>query len=188
MQELWKLFWIFFRIGAFTFGGGYVMIPIIQHEISEKHKLIDEQELSEMLVIAQSLPGMMAVNAATSVGFYRKGKIGGIVCALGVALPSFLIIVFLANLILRYHDNPHVLGAFQWVRAVVVGMIAAAAVKMGKPCLKNKKQMALVVIALVLAIADVHPVILILGGALAGYWMTRDTETAMKSGKAGDSR
>ena len=163
MQELWKLFWIFFRIGAFTFGGGYVMIPIIQHEISEKHKLIDEQELSEMLVIAQSLPGMMAVNAATSVGFYRKGKIGGIVCALGVALPSFLIIVFLANLILRYHDNPHVLGAFQWVRALVV-------------------------IALVLAIADVHPVILILGGALAGYWMTRDTETAMKSGKAGDSR
>ena len=95
MQELWKLFWIFFRIGAFTFGGGYVMIPIIQHEISEKHKLIDEVDLSEILVIAQSLPGMMAVNAATSVGFRLKGKVGAIVCALGVALPSFLIIVFL---------------------------------------------------------------------------------------------
>ena len=79
-------------------------------------------------------------------------------------------------------------GERRLLRAVVVGMIAAAAVKMGKPCLKNKKQMALVVIALVLAIADVHPVILILGGALAGYRMTRDTETAMKSGKAGDSR
>lgn len=65
MQELWKLFWIFFRIGAFTFGGGYVMIPIIQHEISEKHKLIDEADLSEILVIAQSLPGMMA-------DFYRN--------------------------------------------------------------------------------------------------------------------
>ena len=76
MQELWKLFWIFFRIGAFTFGGGYVMIPIIQHEISEKHKLIDEVDLSEILVIAQSLPGMMAVNAATSVGFSFKGKSG----------------------------------------------------------------------------------------------------------------
>ena len=95
MQELWKLFWIFFRIGAFTFGGGYVMIPIIQHEISEKHKLIDEADLSEILVIAQSLPGMMAVNAATSVVFRLKGKVGAIVCALGVALPSFLIIVFL---------------------------------------------------------------------------------------------
>jgi predicted esterase YcpF (UPF0227 family) len=67
-------------------------------------------------------------------------------------------------------------------------MIAAAAVKMGKPCLKNKKQMALVLLALILAIVQVHPIILIVGGALAGYWMTRDTETAMKSGKAGDSR
>ncbi len=198
MQELWKLFWIFFRIGAFTFGGGYVMIPIIQHEISEKHKLIDENELSEMLVIAQSLPGMMAVNAATSVGFHRKGKIGAIVCALGVAMPSFLIIVFLANLILKYNNNPHVLGAFQWVRAVVVGMIVAAAVKMGKPCLNNKMQMVLVAVALILAIADVHPVLLILGGAAAGYWMTQDKEQNKKeqnvknrmkteqNGKAGD--
>ncbi len=184
MQELWKLFWIFFRIGAFTFGGGYVMIPIIQHEISEKHKLIDEEELSEMLVIAQSLPGMMAVNAATSVGFHRKGKIGAIVCALGVAMPSFLIIVLLANLILMYNNNPHVLGAFQWVRAVVVGMIVAAAVKMGKPCLKNKMQMVLVAAALALAIMDVHPVLLILTGAAAGYWMTR-AEAADSSKEGG---
>ncbi len=190
MQELWKLFWIFFRIGAFTFGGGYVMLPIIQHEISEKYKLIDEQELSEMLVIAQSLPGIMAVNAATSVGFHRRGKSGAIVCALGVAMPSFLIIVFLANLILQYNDNVHVLGAFQWVRAIVVGMIVAAAVKMGKPCLKNKMQIALVLIALLLSIMDVHPVVLILSGAAVGYWMTRDqaeaSKKSQKSQKEGD--
>lgn len=173
MGELWNLFWTFFRIGAFTFGGGYVMIPIIQHEISEKQHLIEEDALSEILVIAQSLPGMMAVNAATSVGFRLKGKSGAMICALGVALPSFLIIVFLATLILRYSDNPHVVGAFQWVRAAVVGMIAAAAVKMGKPCLKNPKQMALVLTALVLAICSVHPILLILGGALAGWLLTR---------------
>lgn len=77
---------------------------------------------------------MMAVNAATSVGFRLRGKLGAVVCALGVALPSFLIIVFLANLILRYSDNPHLLGAFSWIRAVVVGMVVAAAVKMGRPC------------------------------------------------------
>ena len=172
LQELWKLFWIFFRIGAFTFGGGYVMIPIIQHEISEKHKLIDEEELSELIVIAQSLPGLMAVNAATSVGYKLKGKKGALVCALGVALPSFLIIVLLANLILKYNDNPHVAGAFSWVRAVVVGMITAAAVKMGTPCLKNKRQLMLVALALLLAIFEVHPIILILGGALAGWIMS----------------
>ena len=178
MQELWKLFWIFFRIGAFTFGGGYVMIPIIQHEISEKHDLIEEEELSEILVIAQSLPGMMAVNAATSVGFRLRGKLGAVVCALGVALPSFLIIVFLANLILRYSDNPHLLGAFSWIRALVVGMVVAAAVKMGRPCAKNKKQMALVVVAFVLSVVKLHPVILILGGALAGWLLTRENKEA----------
>lgn len=176
MQQLWQLFWIFFRIGAFTFGGGYVMIPIIQHEISEKYGLIEEHELSEILVIAQSLPGMMAVNAATSIGYRLRGKIGAVICAMGVALPSFLIIVFLANLILRFNDNPHVEGAFHWVRAAVVGMIAAAAVKMGKPCRKNRNQLILIAIAFVLAAFSVHPVLLILGGALAGWLMTRPKE------------
>lgn len=173
MTSLFQLFLIFFRIGAFTFGGGYVMIPIIQHEISEKHKLIEEGELSEMLVLAQSLPGIMAVNAATSIGYKLYGKKGAIICALGVALPSFLIIVLLAGLILRYNDNPHLQGAFQWVRATVVGMIAAAALKMGKPCLRNKMQIGLVLAALLFAIIDVHPVILILAGAFVGWLLTR---------------
>ena len=173
MTSLLQLFFIFFRIGASTFGGGYVMIPIIQHEICEKYKLIEEQELSEMLVLAQSLPGMMAVNAATSIGYKLYGKRGAVVCALGMALPSFLIIVLLANLILQYSSNPYLQGAFQWVRAIVVGMIAAAAVKMGKPCLRNKMQIGLVLIALVLAIVKVHPVLLILGGAFAGWLLTR---------------
>ena len=176
MQNLWDLFRIFFRIGAFTFGGGYVMLPLTLNEISENHQLIAPEELSEMLVLAQSLPGMMAVNAATSVGYKLHGKKGAVVCALGVALPSFLIIVLLANLILQYYDNPYLQGAFQWVRAIVVGMIAAAAYKMGKPCLRNKMQMGLVTAALVLAIVKVHPVLLILGGAIAGWLLTRPDE------------
>lgn len=174
MRTLWELFWIFFRIGAFTFGGGYVMLPIIQHEISETRGLLPEEELSEILVLAQSLPGMMAVNAATSIGFRLRGKVGAVVCALGVALPSFLIIIFLADLLLRYGDHPRVAGAFQWVRAVVVGMIAAAAVKMGKPCLKKRRQLILVAIALLLALCEVHPVLLIAGGALAGWLFTSE--------------
>jgi chromate transporter len=184
MKSLFQLFWIFFRIGAFTFGGGYVMIPIIQHEISEKHKLISEDELSELLVLAQSLPGMMAVNAATSIGYKLYGKRGAVICAIGVALPSFLIIVFLANLILRYYDNPHLQGAFRWVRAIVVGMIAAAAVKMGKPCLRNKMQIGLVAVALLLAIVQVHPVLLIVGGALAGWLLTQPDRESHQKGAA----
>lgn len=178
MKTLWNLFWIFFRIGAFTFGGGYVMIPIIQHEISEKYKLIEETELSEMLVLAQSLPGMMAVNAATSIGYKLYGKRGAVICAFGVALPSFLVIIVFASLILAYSENPHLQGAFQWVRAIVVGMIAAAAVKMGKPCLHNRLQILLVLLALVLAIADIHPICLILGGAFVGWLWTRSDKEA----------
>ena len=182
MQQLWQLFWIFFRIGAFTFGGGYVMIPIIQHEISEKEKLMPEEEVSELLVIAQSLPGMMAVNAATSIGYRLKGKKGAVACAFGVALPSFLIIILLASLILKYQNNPYLMGAFHSVRAVVVGMVIAAAVKMGKKCWKDPAQMAIVAVALILAVVGVHPFLLIVAGALAGWLMTRAWTKAPKGG------
>lgn len=174
MQSLFQLFWIFFRIGAFTFGGGYVMLPIIQHELSEKYHIIEEKELSELLVLSQSLPGIMAVNAATAVGYKLYGKRGAVICAVGVALPSFLIIVLLAGLLLRYQDNAHLQGALQWVRAVVVGMIAAAAFKMGKPCLHNKMQLGMVLAALFFAIVSVHPAVLILAGALAGWALTKE--------------
>jgi chromate transport protein ChrA len=95
-----------------------------------------------------------------------------------------LIIVFLANLILRYYDNPHLQGAFRWVRAIVVGMIAAAAVKMGKPCLRNKMQIGLVAVALLLAIVQVHPVLLIVGGALAGWLLTQPDRESHQKGAA----
>jgi chromate transport protein ChrA len=95
-----------------------------------------------------------------------------------------LIIVFLANLILRYYDNPHLQGAFRWVRALVVGMILAAAVKMGKPCLRNKMQIGLVAAALLLAIVQVHPVLLILGGALAGWLLTQPDSEPRQKGAA----
>lgn len=175
MQPLWKLFCIFFQIGAFTFGGGYVMIPIIQHEISEKYQLVKEEELADMLVLAQSLPGVMAVNAATLVGYKLYGKRGAAACALAVVLPSFLIIILLANLILKYHDNRHVVGAFVYVRAVVVGMIAAAAFKMGKPCYHNRIQVLILCIAFVVTVwFAVHPVILILLGAAVGWVLSKN--------------
>ena len=139
----------------------------------EKKKWITEDELSEVTVIAESTPGPIAINCATFVGYKVERVLGSIFATLGVVLPSFLIIVFLANLILGYYDNPHLQGAFRWVRALVVGMILAAAVKMGKPCLRNKMQIGLVAVALLLAIVQVHPVILIVGGALASWLLTQ---------------
>lgn len=177
MKALWSLFVMFFKIGAFTFGGGYSMVPIIQHEISEKRRLIEEEEMSTIIVLAQSLPGVLAVNMATLVGYKLFQKRGALICALGVVLPSFLIIIFLADLIIKYGNTPQVSQAFSCIRAVVVGMILAAAVKLGKPCYGHHQQMVILVVALGITLClDLHPIILIGLGGVAGWVLSRQNQ------------
>lgn len=177
MKALWQLAFIFLKIGAFTFGGGYVMLPIIQHELGQKHKLIEEDTLDDIIALAQSLPGVLAVNTATLVGYKLHGKKGAALCALAVVLPSFLIIVLLAQLIAMYQDNSYVQGAFQAVRSVVIGMIIAAAVKMSKSCTKRKAQIVLLLISAFMAICfSLHPIILIIVGAISGWILSQPKE------------
>lgn len=173
MKSLWHLAFIFLKIGAFTFGGGYVMLPIIQHEISQRYQYMEEETLEDVIALAQALPGVLAVNTATLVGYRLYGKFGAVICVIAVVLPSFLIIVLLAQLIMAYQDNSYVQGAFQAVRSVVIGMIIAAAVKMAKSCTKNKAQLVLLVVAALLTICfDLHPIFLIIMGGLAGWYLT----------------
>jgi len=181
MRALWQLAFIFLKIGAFTFGGGYVMLPIIQHELGQKHKLIEEETLDDIIALAQSLPGVLAVNTATLVGYKLHGKKGAAICAFAVVLPSFCIIILLAKLIMMYQDNAYVQGAFQAVRSVVIGMIVAAAVKMSKSCTKSKAQIILLVTAALLAICfNLHPIILIVAGAIVGWVLSRPEEREAK--------
>lgn len=180
MNGLWQLFWIFFKIGAFTFGGGYSMLPIIQHELCEKYHLIDEEEMSTILVLAQSLPGVLAVNSATLVGYKLYQKRGAVIGALGVVLPSFLVIIFLANLLLKYDDNIYLQKAFGAIRAVVVGMIAAGAVKLGKPCYGNRVQMIILAVTFIAVVLfNPHPIILIIIGALVGWVISTSKKGAV---------
>lgn len=175
MKKLWQLFITFFKIGAFTFGGGYSMLPIIQHELCEKQHLLDDEEMATILVLAQSLPGVLAVNAATFIGYKLYQKRGALICAFGVVLPSFLIIILLANLLIKYNDNIHLQNAFTAIRAVVVGMIAAAALKLGKPCYHNKKQLTILLLSLLaVLLLNPHPVILILIGGFLGWQLSID--------------
>lgn len=173
-KELREIFLVFLKIGAFTFGGGYAMLPIIYSELCERRSLATEEEMDKIIVISQSLPGVMAVNCATQVGYRFFGPVGAVVCTIGVTLPSLLIIMALAGLIMKYRDNAIVASAFFMIRAAVVGLIAAAALKMGKSCFKSPLQTALLLIAILfMALKLFNPAFVILGGAVVGLLATR---------------
>ena len=128
----WTSFKTFFKIGAFTLGGGYAMIPIIQSEVVDKHKWIDKEEFLDLIAIAQSCPGVFAINISTFIGYKMRKEKGAICSALGTALPSFMIILLIAMCFHRFMDIPWIAAMFNGIRPAVVALIAAPLVKMAK--------------------------------------------------------
>lgn len=128
--SLWSLFWTFFKTGLFTFGGGYAMISILESELVEKRKWITSQDMLDMLVIAESTPGVIAVNTATGVGYRVRKVWGAIVATVGVVLPSFVIITALSFFINAFSGNVWYKAAFAGVQACVTVLIVNAFVKM----------------------------------------------------------
>ena len=122
---LLKLFTIFFKIGLFTFGGGYAMIPLIQREVIDKNRWIDKQDFLDMLVLAQSTPGPIAVNTAVFIGYKIAGTPGAIVTTLGTVMPSFIVILSLALFFAEVRENRFVDAAFRAMRPAVVALIVA---------------------------------------------------------------
>ncbi|MBQ0011816.1 MAG: chromate transporter [Clostridiales bacterium] len=132
-----KLFVQFFKIGAFTFGGGYAMIPLIQSEVVDKNKWMEAQELLDVVAIAESTPGPIAINAATYVGYKVSGLKGAIAATLGVTIPSFTIITLIAMLFTNFSDNRYVQNAFWGIRIAVLALILKAVISMYKKCPKS---------------------------------------------------
>ena len=122
---LLKLFKTFFKIGLFTFGGGYAMIPLIQREVIERHKWIDEKDFLDMLVLAQSTPGPIAVNTSVFVGYKMAGVAGAIAATLGTVLPSFIVILLLALFFAEVRENRFIDAAFRAMRPAVIALIVA---------------------------------------------------------------
>ncbi|HEY5556776.1 chromate transporter [Acetobacterium sp.] len=120
-----ELFITFFKIGLFTFGGGYAMIPLMQQEVVGNHWLT-LTELTNVIAISQSTPGPFAVNVATFVGMGMGGLLGALVAALAVVLPSFIIILIIAKAFTNFQNNKWVQGALFGMRPVVIGLIASA--------------------------------------------------------------
>lgn len=174
----WQLFSSFFRIGSFTLGGGYAMIPLIQHEVVEKRKWMSEEEFLDMVAMAQSAPGVIAINTSIFVGYKLKGIKGSIACALGSSLPSFLIILTIAISFTSFADNPTVERLFKGIRPAVVALIVAPLWKMSKAA-KLTWKTAIIPIAAALLIwqLNVSPILIVLlaiiGGIIAHCYLPK---------------
>lgn len=171
MSVLWELFTIFFRIGAFTFGGGYAMLPIIQEEVVDKKGWLTEDEILDCFAIGQSTPGVIAVNTATFIGYKRKGIIGGIIATTGVVLPSIIIITIIATFFQHFQEYEIVQHALGGIRVAVVALILNTVYKMYKKSIKDWLGIGLFIAAFILiAFLDISPVIVIIIAALVGMF------------------
>ena len=126
----WQLFWTFLKIGAFTLGGGYAMIPLIQREVVDNRHWMDEATFLDVLALAQSAPGVMAVNTAFFVGYMLRGWRGVVMTILGAILPSFLIVLLIAMVFTRYRENATIEAIFRGIRPAVVALIVAPLFRM----------------------------------------------------------
>lgn len=166
----WTSFRTFFRIGMFTLGGGYAMIPIIQNEIVEKRKWMSEDEFLDVLAIAQSCPGVFAINISIFIG-YKLRKIKGAVCTcLGTALPSFIIILLIAMFFHSFKDNKIIEAMFRGIRPAVVALIAVPTFNLARRA-RITLTNCWIPIACAMAIwaVGVSPVLIILIAGTAGY-------------------
>ena len=131
MASLWQIFLVFAKIGSFTIGGGYAMIPLISDEII-KRKWLPEEDLPDIIALAQSAPGVLAINMAIFTGYKIRGVKGSVAATLGSVLPSFLIILLIAMLFAGYKDNPVVIRIFKGIRPVVVSLILVPMINMAR--------------------------------------------------------
>ena len=136
-RRIWLLFLTFFKIGAFTFGGGYAMIPLISKEVVETHKWITDDDILEIVAIAESTPGPIAINSATFVGFRVAGFWGAFAATFGVVLPSFVIITVLSFVLRQFQSLKPVKYAFYGIRAGVLALLLKALYTMFKKCPKH---------------------------------------------------
>lgn len=175
-----KLFLTFFKIGAFTFGGGWAMISIIEREIVDRHKWIEKSEFLDLLAVAQALPGILAVNISVSVGDRLRGTKGSIVAALGTILPSFMMILAVAIFLTpdMIKSNPTVTAVFKGIRPAVVALIIAPVITSAKAAGIGWKTILIPVSVALLIWSRLpfvsNPILYIFLGAAGGFfWFNR---------------
>lgn len=187
---LFDLFITFFKIGAFTFGGGWAMISIIEREIVDKHHWLEREEFLDLLAVAQSLPGILAVNIAVAVGDKLKGRKGSFVSALGTILPSFMMILFIAVFLTpdMIKNNPTLSAIFKGIRPAVVALIVAPVISSARSAKLNRFTVFIPIAVALLIWSKLpyvsSPILYIVIGGAGGYLIyTRSRRNLQKTNR-----
>ncbi len=190
-----QLFWLFFKLGLFTIGGGMAMVPLLQEKVCDEKGWMTEEETVDCLAVSQGLPGVVAINMATYVGYKMKKLPGAVIATLGTIIPSFVIIILVVLFLDTIAENIYVQGALTGIRAAATGLIAFAAWKLGKQVLTGKGvfEWALALASFVIiAFFDVNAVWVILGsiavGILYSLVLTKRMKTAETEKREGEQR
>ena len=164
-----KLFLVFFRIGAFTFGGGLAMIPFIKREIVDNNHWIEEEDIVDIFAIVQSVPGVIAVNSAIFVGYRVAGFLGSVASAIGVVLPSFIILSVIALFFSTFKSIPVVANAFEGISAGVTALIVSALLNLRKASIKDVYGWIIAAcVFLIMTVTDISAVYILLASAILG--------------------
>ena len=177
---LFELFITFFKIGLFTFGGGYAMLPLIQDEVTA-HNWIAQEYLINFIAVSESTPGPFAINMATYIGTQMGGLLGGVCATLGVVLPSFIIILIVAKIFDKFKNNKYVKGCMSGLKPGAIGLIGSAVISMALTVFFHDGfsvniftgvefyiSLALFIVMTILAFRKVHPIIIICISAAVG--------------------
>ncbi|MBQ2674733.1 MAG: chromate transporter [Prevotella sp.] len=170
MNIYWESFRTFFKIGIFTLGGGYAMIPLIEEEVVNRHRWVSKDEMLDLIAVAQSCPGVFAINTAIFIGYKLNKVRGALATTLGTALPSFIIILAIAMFFHQFEDNHVVAAMFQGIRPAVVALIAVPTFNIGKRAKLNKFTIWIpIVSALLIWLMGVSPIWIIIAAGIGGY-------------------
>lgn len=172
-HQLWLLAKTFFIIGGFTFGGGHAMLELIRREVVDRRKWMGDEEFIDLFAMAQSLPGVFAVNMSIFVGYRLQGILGAIICAISCIFPSFAIILIIAIYASRFKDNPHVEAVFKGIRPAVVALIAAPCISVWRALKLGWKWVWIpALVALSVWLLGISPVTIIIVSAFLGWLYT----------------
>ncbi|SKA75859.1 chromate transporter [Caloramator quimbayensis] len=164
-----RLFLIFAKIGAFSIGGGYAMLPFIQREIIDNNHYLNLKEFSDILAISQMTPGPIAINSATFVGYKIAGVLGSVAATLGIVLPSFIMIIIIASFFVKFYDKKEVKAAFSGIRPAVLGLLAAAAYSVTITNVIDLKSIFIFILSFgILFIKKMDPIIVLIISAVLG--------------------
>lgn len=174
MELLPKLFWSFFKIGAFTFGGGWAMVPLIRRELVERRRWMANEEFIDALAVAQSAPGPIAVNTSVICGYKIAGIAGAVTATAGSTLPSFIIILFVAMFVLHFKNSTLIPAVFKGMRPAIFGILVAAVWQVGKTTIKRKRDLAFFAVGAFLLLAlNAHPILVVVVAAAGGLLYER---------------